>query len=120
MPTPGSDLPARLHALTGMGVADLRTEWRRQYRCHPPRRIRRDLLELGVAWKLQEAALGGLSRTTKRRVAELITIMEAKGDLAKARTITPKPGARLVREWRGETHDVIVLDHVGVRLVLGL
>ena len=35
--------------------------------------------------------------------------MAAKGDLAKARAMRLKPGAKLMREWRGETHDVVVL-----------
>jgi len=111
MSTPGSDLPAHLHALAGMEVVDLRAEWCRLYRCHPPRGVRRDLLELGVAWKLQEAILGGLKPAARRRIAELSATIASHGNLATARTVMPKSGARLVREWRGETHDVIVLDH---------
>ncbi len=47
-------LDSKLAALTGMNVGDLRAEWRRLYRAQPPRRASRDLLELSVAWKLQE------------------------------------------------------------------
>jgi len=110
MPISKSDLSVHLHALAGMEATDLCGEWRRLYRCHPPQRIRRDLLELAVAWKLQEAVLGGLSSSSKRRIAELVGTIETKGDLAKARAVTPRPGVRLVREWRGETHDVLVLE----------
>ena len=46
----------------------------------------------------------------KRRLAELAKTMDEKGDLAKARTVRLKAGAKLVREWRGETHDVLVLE----------
>lgn len=105
-----ADLSASLHALSDMEIPDLRVEWRRLYRSHPPKRIRRDLLELGVAWKLQEAALGGMSTSLKRRINDLARTMETKGDLAKARAVVLKPGAQLVREWRGETHDVQVLE----------
>jgi len=45
---------ARLQALERMDYADLRREWRRLYRVHPPKRVARDLLTLGVAWKIQE------------------------------------------------------------------
>ncbi len=36
--------------------------------------------------------------------------MDEKGDLTQARAVRLKPGAKLVREWRGETHDVLVLE----------
>ena len=100
-------LTERLHALTGMEVSALRDEWNRLYRNPPPARISRQLLELGIAWKLQEAALGGLSRAMQRQLG-------GSGDIATAeapsRAIVIKPGARLVREWRGVTHDVLVVD----------
>ena len=72
-------LNAQLAALSEMDAPELRAEWRRLYRSHPPRLLRRDLLELGVAWKLQERVLGGLSAATKRQLAELdyVTSSEA-------------------------------------------
>ena len=88
----------------------LRTEWRRLYRAHPPKRVARDLLVLGVAWKIQEQAYGGLGAATKRRLADLAKTMERDGDLARSRVARLKPGAKLIREWRGETHTVIVLE----------
>ncbi len=36
--------------------------------------------------------------------------MEQDGDLARSRVARLKPGAKLIREWRGETHTVIVLE----------
>ena len=108
--TAAADLAAKLAALPEMAAVDLRAEWRRLYRAQPPRRIGRHLLELGVAWKLQERAYGGLNATMKRRLADLVKTMGEKGDLAKARAVKLKPGAKLVREWRGETHDILVLE----------
>ena len=105
-----ADLTTRLVALPGTPHGALRAEWRRLYRSEPPKRVSRDLLELGIAWKLQERALGGMSAALKRRIADLAKTMETRGDLARARAVTLKPGARLMREWRGETHDVRVLE----------
>ncbi len=101
---------AKLRALEGMTYDELRVEWRRLYRAHPPKRVSRDLLMLGVAWKVQERAYGGLGAATKRRLADLAKTMEQDGDLARSRVARLKPGARLVREWRGQTHTVIVLE----------
>jgi hypothetical protein len=103
-------LAAELSALAGLTAADLRAEWRRLYRAHPPKKLSRDLLELGVAWKLQERVLCGLSATTKRQLAELARTIEAKSDLARARKVSLKPGARLLRAWGGETHEVVVVE----------
>ena len=104
------DLATKLAALPEMAAVDLRAEWRRLHRAHPPQRIGRHLLELGVAWKLQERVYGGFSAAMKRRLAELAKTMDEKGDLANARAVQLKPGVKLVREWRGETHDVLVLE----------
>ncbi|PPD31317.1 MAG: hypothetical protein CTY20_00840 [Hyphomicrobium sp.] len=103
-------LHAQLGALSEMDAPALRAEWRRLYRSHPPKLLRRDLLELGVAWKLQERVLGGLSAATKRQLDELARTMATKSDLTKARKVTLKPGARLVRAWGGETHEVLVVE----------
>jgi hypothetical protein len=103
-------LTSELAALSEMDAPELRVEWRRLYRSHPPKMLRRDLLELGVAWKLQERVLGGLSAATRRQLAELARTMATKSDLAKPRKVTLKPGARLVRAWGGETHEILVVE----------
>jgi len=100
----------KLRALAEMNQAALRAEWRRLYRANPPKRVSRDLLMLGVAWKVQERAYGGLGAATKRRLAGLAKTLEQDGDVTRNRVARLKPGARLIREWRGETHAVIVLD----------
>jgi hypothetical protein len=101
---------AMLHALEGMTYDELRVEWRRLYRAQPPKRVARDLLILGVAWKIQEQAYGGLGAATKRRLAGLAKTMERDGDLARSRVARLKPGAKLIREWQGKTHTVAVLE----------
>ncbi len=101
---------AKLQALEQMDYAALRREWRRHYRAHLPKRVSSELLRLGVAWKIQEQAYGGLGAATKRRLADLAKTMERDGDVTRDRVARLKPGARLVREWRGQTHKVSVLD----------
>ncbi len=100
----------KLQALADMNYDALRAEWRRLYRAPPPKRVSRDLLMLGVAWKVQERAYGGLGVATKRRLADLAKTVERNGDVTRNRVARLKPGARFVREWRGEIHTVIVLE----------
>jgi hypothetical protein len=103
-------MAARLQALERLDYAALRREWRRLYRMPAPPRLSRDLLLLGIAWKIQEQILGGLSAAAKRDLADLVQRVEEGGDVPRSRVARLRPGARLVREWRGETHTIIVLD----------
>ncbi len=105
-----AELEAKLAVLTVMDSDGLRAEWRRLYRSHPPLHIRRDLLVLAIAWKLQEKVHGGLTAAQKRRLAGMAGELKKGGDLSAGPAIRLKPGSRLVREWRGETHDVLVLE----------
>jgi hypothetical protein len=69
----------------------------------------RDLLVREVAYKLQENTHGGLSQALRRRLRTAGREVEANtagGD----DTIVLKPGVRLVREWGGRSHHVVVLD----------
>ena len=108
--SPEDAVAVKLEALTVMDNDGLRREWRRLYRSHPPRHIRRDLLVLAIAWKLQEKVYGGLTAAEKRRLAGFAEEHRKNGDLSAGPAIRLKPGLRLVREWRGETHDVLVLE----------
>lgn len=103
-------LSSNLDAITTMTYAELHLAWRRHYRAVPPKKMSRDILELGIAWKIQENRLGGLSAAVKRQIADLARTMETKSDLAKPRTVTPKPGARLLRAWNGVTHEVLAVE----------
>ena len=53
--------------------------------------------------------LGGLSAAANRQLNELARKWE-KSDLGRLRTVSLRPGARLIREWDGETHEVLVVD----------
>ena len=103
-------LTEKLAALADLDAVGLRAEWRRLYRSHPPLHIRRDLLVLAIAWKLQEKVYGGLTAAQKRRLAGITEELKKGGDLSAGPAIRLKPGLRLVREWRGETHTVLVIE----------
>ena len=74
----------------------------------PPMRLSRELLIRGMTYKLQEKALGGLSKSILRKL-ESRNVEPTAGDARKPPPpISLKPGTRLVREWRGVTHTVLV------------
>jgi len=101
------DIAHRLAPLQTLDLAGMRREWRRLYRAEPPR-MSRDLLMRALAYRIQEIAFGGLSKATQRRFAALASAFESDGRIAAPRQPRIKPGARLVREWHGRTHTVVV------------
>jgi hypothetical protein len=105
-------LQSRLQRLQELDGSVLREEWRRLVRSEPPR-ISRDLLMRALAYRLQELAFGGLPKWARQSLAESAAADPAEAGGAptpKPALPRPKPGARLVREWHGRIHSVIVLD----------
>jgi hypothetical protein len=112
-------LAEELAALPRRTTRELSEAWQKLLGTAPPRKLSRDLLMRVIADKLQEAVLGGLPPAAKRRLAALAR-RDADGRAAAgASMIRLKPGSKLVREWRGTTHTVLVLadgfEHQGTR-----
>ena len=98
-----------LEALRALSPAELRSEWRRLYRGQPPR-LSRDLLIRAIAYRIQELRYGGLSKTTRRKLATLLNAPQSEGEIAPEAAQKIRTGARLVREWNGHTHTVTVTE----------
>ena len=96
---PPPDLDTELAALPAMPLAALRQRWS-DLTGTPPPRVRRTLLSLALAWELQAAVYGGLSRKTLQRLA----YMAGQNDAEQASRA--EPGTRLLREWNGVLHTV--------------
>lgn len=106
-PTPSSRTAQFVQV--GASLDELRREWRRLYHSDPPR-ISRDLLVLGIAYRLQEIEHGGLGKATLRKLRTLAKTLHATGRVGPSPSLSLKPGARLVREWHGRTHTVTVTE----------
>ena len=100
---------ADLTELQEHSLSELKDRWADLYGSACPPRISRNLLLRAISHRIQEQALGGIDRATLRRLDR------AAADLAAGRTPAPsaskiKPGTRLLREWQGRVHEVIVLE----------
>jgi hypothetical protein len=102
------DIAETLARLSNLTIFELRGEWRRLHRAPPPMRLSRDLLTRGIAYKLQERPFGGLSKSIQRKLERLNLDSGASDAQKLAPPISLKAGTRLVREWRGITHTVLV------------
>jgi hypothetical protein len=94
----------RMLALMTMSSAQLHDEWR-VLKAAPVPRISPGMLRLALGYELQAQALGGLSRTSQQRLAQL--------GAAKTVTQAARPGTRLIREWNGTAH-VVTIGEDGV------
>lgn len=103
-------LASELASLPSLEVEVLKQYWRRLYECDPPSHVSRTFLVRAVAYRMQEKALGGLKPQVRRMLARMGA--DAPGARAAASPAVSKlrAGTRLVRDWRGVTHHVVVLD----------
>lgn len=101
------EVARRLEALCDLTPDELRKEWRRLYRSQPPR-LSRDLLVRATAYRIQELRYGGLSKTTRRKLAALAEARDSGAEIAKEGAQRIRAGVRLVREWNARTHTVTV------------
>jgi Protein of unknown function (DUF2924) len=90
------------------GIVALRAEWRRLFGSEPPR-VSRDLLVRALAYRVQEQSLGGLSRASLKRLRELAVNPQGR-EPPPDPAASLRSGARLVREWHGRTHVVVVTN----------
>jgi hypothetical protein len=102
------DVAQALARLSELTIFELRGEWRRLHRMPPPMRLSRDLLIRGIIYQLQERAYGGLSTATARKLEQAGADSLSHGALTPAPPISLRPGTRLVREWHGVTHMVLI------------
>src|SRR5580704_14030999 len=103
-----TDIAQALTRLSELTIFELRGEWRRLHRTPPPMRLSRDLLTRGISYKLQERAYGGLSMATARKLERASADPQSRGAAKPTQPISLGPGTRLVREWRGVTHTVLI------------
>jgi hypothetical protein len=93
--------------LTDLRTHELQNLWRRTFDIPPPEGARRDLLLYLLMYELQQRAAGRLPRSVAKR-------LDAALPSAKPTATTEVPvlrlGARLVRTWKGATHEITVVE----------
>lgn len=100
------------HYLDSLDTLDrqvLVVEWTRCYSRPPFRQMSRDLLVRSLAHRLQEQRWGSLKPALARQLKQVVS----GGKDAKSITTAaarPKAGTRLIRQWHGTTHEVLVTD----------
>ncbi len=102
------ELASEIASLSKLGVNELRERWKAMFGNTPSLDISRSFLTRAIAYRLQEKAFGGLKPATQRLLAEFA--YDGANGSAAARSRIVRPGAVLVRQWRGISHQVRVLE----------
>jgi hypothetical protein len=105
-----SDIEAEIAGLPDRSTQELRLAWHKLHRAEPPFGISRDLLIRSLAYDLQQRAHGRPNLALRRRLQTLAAAVE-KGALSFDPGVVLKTGTTLVREWRGQTHTVLVSEN---------
>ena len=108
MPKSNALLAAELKELGGLGTDVLRHRWAEFYGTAPSPWISRELLVRAVAHRMQEEAHGGLGKSCRRQLARLAVTLGEGGSLDGAQSRSFKPGTKLIREWKGKVHEVVI------------
>ncbi|PPD15856.1 MAG: hypothetical protein CTY25_03940 [Methylobacterium sp.] len=117
--------------LATMSLDELHDLWRRIHRKPPPRGLMGDLLRRTLAWRLQSLQQGIQEAELRKRLAREARQAERRLALSSSQrregggavgesavsTGAARPesrrklraGTRLIREWKGEIHEVVVL-----------
>ena len=106
-----SEVEQELQRLSTMTLGELRTKWQLLNRSPAPTAMSKELLCLAISYQMQEQVSGSLSRRTLLRIKALED-RNAGGKRTRHVHATPllKPGAKLLREWRGKIHEVLTLE----------
>lgn len=105
-PTPHPEMG--LATISGLDTDALRQRWAEFYGAAPAPRISRDLLIRGIAFRVQEDALSGLGKASRRQLQRLASVLRDGGSITGVKEQSFKPGTRLIREWKGQVYEVVI------------
>lgn len=106
-----------IDALSGLDKPELHIRWEEAFSHPPPKYMRRDILVRALTHEMQLEASGGMPAGLIRQLERAARSMRdgkasavAGGQHRSAPGVTIKPGTRLLRDWQGVTHEVIILE----------
>jgi hypothetical protein len=92
------ELDAELTLLSELSWPELRKRWA-EVTGRPVPKVKHALLRMALAHELQASVYGGLSRRSAERLAQMTAAMPSK-----------PAGTKLVREWKGTLHTVLIAE----------
>ena len=98
---------AQVASIMKMNNRELSTLWQELLGKKAPA-LHTKILRQRLAWKVQELALGGLSEIAQKRLQQVKLAISKGRKIPQKRNCELPPGTRLVKEYHGEEHSVLV------------
>lgn len=103
-----TSIESRISELPKLTKAELMSLWRESFGRAAPPCLRRQLMIRFLAYTIQERAYGGLNPAAVKRLRELGRLLEKEPAAALPGAPVLRAGTRLIRDWRGKRHEVLV------------
>ena len=114
-----SNASKQIEGLARMPYDDLKALWRTLHAGEPPT-YHRMYIENRLAYRIQEFTFGGLSETARDKMRQILeehrydstgVKLQAPGRRGNRRATDDMPvlGTKLVREWKGARHEVMIV-----------
>ena len=101
----------QISGLSKLSRPELVVRFRHIFRKNPGSRASRELLSLAIAYRLQEEVEGGLSEQARRRLNRGASYRTQDSNRTnKPPPLRFKPGTRILKSWKGNGHQVTVLE----------
>jgi hypothetical protein len=92
--------------------------WKKLFKINSPQHSRKEFLIKHISWEMQAKEKGGFSKQTKQKldklsakVSEIKAFQEESSKIIRESALLEiKAGTKLIREYKGEKHEVISLD----------
>src|ERR1019366_6227402 len=103
-------LATQLDSLRIMSKDALCVLWNQLFQTPPPDKLRRHLMVRILAYRIQEQAFRGLSPGARQRLRQMARALDKDPGAQISAAPAFKPGTRLIRQWRDQTHVVTVKE----------
>ena len=104
------EISTKLQELPHLPKPELLALWRELFAQSAHPRLRRNLMIPILVYRIQEQAYGGLKSSTHIRLQKLAANLEQNRKAPLLLTPQLKPGTKLLRQFQGQMHEVLVAD----------
>jgi Protein of unknown function (DUF2924) len=102
-------LRAEVARMRDLDLPELRAIWRKHYGTTAPKTLRRKILILSIAWRIQADAAGGLKPATRKYLRQVAESARFGTIMRPPPPPRIKAGTKLIRVWQDKTHIVTAL-----------
>jgi len=106
-----------IEQLQQLSREELIKKWKKLFKTNSPQHVKKEFLIKHIVWELQAKKQGGYSAQTQKQLDKLADKIAKKEDIKEEEINKPcrqnseiKTGTKLIREYKGEKHEVIALE----------